>query len=95
MTFFDGIAIWFAASVAIHVLGTVALRIWLAYHRVDISFLKSGIPFYLEKRYREWAESVGRSPRLLLNLRSLSTFNAVIASVVFAVVVTGLRSKPP
>jgi hypothetical protein len=94
MTLFVGITIWFALSVATHVLGTVALRIWLAYHHVEISPLKAGMPFYLEKRYREWAESVGRSPRLLLNLRGLSAFNAILASVVFAVVVTGIHKAP-
>lgn len=92
MTWTVSIAIWFAASALLQVLGTVILWGFLAYHGVEVPTVRIGVPFYLERLYREWAEGAGHSPKVILNIRAVSTFNAILASVAFIVAVTALHS---
>lgn len=83
------VGFWFVVSVVLEFLGTVVLRLWLAYQGVEFPFLKAGMPFYIDRRYREWAEKTGRSPKWVLGIRTFSTLNMVIASVVFVVMSAG------
>ena len=93
MTWQVGIGFWFGLSVVLEFLGSVGLRLWLAYHRVEIPFMKAGRPFYLDRRYREWAEQTGRSPRLILGIRTFVTFNMVIAGLILVAMLGG--GPPP
>jgi len=76
------VLIWFIVSVLAHLLSGLGLWLWLARHRVKMVFGLAGIPGYLERRYRDWAESAGRSSRLVINLRVISTINVVVVSVI-------------
>ncbi len=76
------IVVWFGVSVVAHLLSGLGLWFWLARHRVKMVFGLAGIPGYLERRYRDWAERAGRPSRLVINLRIISTINVVIVSVI-------------
>jgi hypothetical protein len=77
------IVVWFAVSVVTHLLSGVVLAIWVSRHGVKIQFFVSGMPGYVEKRYRDWAVKEGRSSNLILNLSIISSLNAIIASIFF------------
>lgn len=82
------IVVWFAVSVVTHVLSGVVLAFWLSRHGVKMGSFVSGMPGYIEKRYRDWAVKEGRSPNLIVNLKIVSTLNAIVASIFFAVMLT-------
>ncbi len=75
---------WFAASVAVSVLGNAAFYFWLRARGAGVRFLWAGSPGYLDRQYAHWCRASGRSPRHLLLLRRLSYVNLILA-IVFAV----------
>jgi hypothetical protein len=87
------IVVWFAVSVATHLLSGFGLWLWLARHRVKMTFGLTGIPGYLERRYRDWAERAGRSSRVVINLRIISTINVIIVSVVAVLMIIKLQAS--
>jgi hypothetical protein len=85
--------VWFVVSVVAHLLSGLGLWFWLARHRVKMVFGLTGIPGYLERRYRDWAQGAGRSSRLIINLRIISTINVVVISVIAALMIIKLQAN--
>lgn len=79
---------WFMLSVAVEVASSLVLFIVLRRRGETVSFVKYGLPGYLESRYLRWCRSNGRSGRRVVLLRSLSLLNLVAAVVVFIAWVT-------
>lgn len=80
---------WFIVSLITHLLSGVALALWLSRRGIKMSSAFSGMPGYVERRYRDWAEKSGRSPKLIVNLRIISTINVVVASVIAVLAISG------
>jgi len=80
---------WFAVSVFIAVVGTVAFRLWLRRLGVRLVLGLAGTPGYMEYGYLKWCRTQGRRPnRGIIVFRAVSAINAIIASVFF-VAITG------
>jgi hypothetical protein len=72
---------WFIVSLITHLLSGVVLALWLSRRGIEMTSVFSGMPGYVEKRYRDWALKAGRSPKLIINLRIISTINVAVAGV--------------
>jgi hypothetical protein len=85
------ILIWFPISVVTHIFSGVGLWLWLVYNGVKTIFGFTGFPGYLERRYSQWAKSQGRSSRLVVNLRIVSTVNVIAAAMIAIPLLIGLH----
>lgn len=79
---------WFMVSVVAEVGSSLALFVLLRRRGETVSFVRYGIPGYLESRYLSWCHSNGHSGRTVVTLRVLSLLNVVAAAVVFIAWVT-------
>jgi hypothetical protein len=83
------VMIWFIVSLITHLLSGVVLALWLSRRGIKMSSAFSGMPGYVERRYRDWAEKSGHSPKLIVNLRIISTINVVIAAGIAILTISG------
>ncbi len=75
--------VWFAVSVIVAVVGTVALWIWLRRQGVQLVYGLAGIPGYMEHAYIAWCRSQRVKPnKTVILLRAISIVNVVLAAVV-------------
>ena len=74
---------WFMLSVFLFVMDKPFLAYVLDRKGVDISFMKSQIPGYVNRKYKQWCREVGKDPSPRLLASWLIVINLVIALAVF------------
>jgi hypothetical protein len=77
------IVIWFGVSVLVEIITTITFYYWLRRQGIKLVFSLSGVPGYMEREYREWCQSQGRSSGGRIIIRSILLLNCIIAGTVF------------
>ena len=75
--------IWFGVSVLVEIITTIYFYYWLRRQGVKLIFSLSGAPGYMERVYREWCHSQGRSSIGIIIMRSILLLNCIMAGIVF------------
>ena len=82
------IMIWFALSVLVEIVSGIMLWFWLRRQGVKLSYLMVKMPGNMEAAYVKWCRSQGRAPnKKVLVFRAVSLINAIIAGILFIVLV--------
>jgi hypothetical protein len=77
------IPLWFSASAVIEIVGGIILWCWLHRRGIELIFMLTGTPGYLELVYLRYCRNQGRSSKRVLIFRLISLINVVIAGIYF------------
>ena len=84
------ILVWFAFSVLVVIVGTIAFWIWLRRLGVKLIFGLINTPGYLEYAYIKWCRNHQQIPsKKIILLRIISIVNVIIAGIFFILMITG------
>lgn len=75
------IFVWFGVSVLAEVFGSVALFFWLLAKGAKPSWMRYGVPGYLEDLYGEHQERAGKDPRRLLIIRRAIAVSLILSLI--------------
>jgi hypothetical protein len=84
---------WFAASVFSAVVGNAVFVMWLRAHDVPMTFMWTGLPWYVDRVYVEWCRSQGRAPGRILRLRRIALVNVIAAALVGVPLIQHLSTR--
>jgi hypothetical protein len=84
------IFVWFGVSVFVAVGGNFVFLFWLRRRGVKLVYSLVGIPGYMDYAYLQWCRSHGRSGKRVLILRAISIINAIVAGIVFILLLTAV-----
>jgi hypothetical protein len=80
------IIIWFVVSVLLEIITSIIFYFWLRRHGVKLVFGLTGVPGYMERAYREWCHSQGRSSKGIIISRSIILLNCIMAGILFILI---------
>jgi hypothetical protein len=89
------ICFYFAASIATLVISNVVFMFWLMKRGANVSFFWSGTPGYLSRVYLKWCAEHDREPGGWVPYMRILMINAVIAIVIFAVMMPTFTKERP
>ncbi len=83
------IPIWFGTAVLIELFSSIGLRFWLRSRGVRVSPFCYGIPGCMERLYKRWCETHGRSAKGFVIFRVVALVNCVLATIGFILITAG------
>lgn len=84
------VGLWFVASIAIEVLGNLALFVWLKARGAPVRFGRAGLPGYLDEAYLRFCRERNARAGGVLVARRLSSANVILAALMVLPAILGL-----
>ena len=83
------IPIWFVTAVLVELFSSMGLCFWLRSRGVRVSPFCYGMPGYMERLYKQWCETHGRSAKGFVIFRAVALVNCVLALIAFILITAG------